>query len=201
MEITLMRHGKSNHTNKSAISCSEFVKWVDDYDAAGIIQKITLPEQTKEKAKEAKLIVTSTLSRSIQSAERLGAKSVIISEPLFREAEMPVLVSPFLNIKVPPSCWAVYYRCLWLMGYKGKKESKKEAKERAVKASNRLIELAAEYDHVFLSGHGVFNQFIARELLKAGWQGNKKTGRNHWSCTSYTLTDTINRHIQISDLS
>ncbi|HEY9577877.1 MAG TPA: histidine phosphatase family protein [Pseudobacillus sp.] len=201
MEITLMRHGKSNHTNKSAVSCSEFVKWVDDYDATGIIQEIALPEQTKEKAKEAKLIVTSTLSRSIQSADRLGIKSFIISDSLFREAEMPVLVSPLLNIKAPPSLWAVYHRCLWLMGYKGKKESMKGAKERAVKASNRLIELAVEYDHVLLAGHGVFNQFIAWELLKAGWRGNKKTGRHHWSCTSYTLPDAKNRHIRISELS
>ncbi|OCA85179.1 histidine phosphatase family protein [Pseudobacillus wudalianchiensis] len=194
MEITLMRHGKSSHTDKSAISCSEFAKWVDDYDKAGIIQEIVVPAQTKKKAQEAKLLISSTLCRSIQSAARLDTNCLTISDSLFREAEMPVSKFAFFNVKAPPSFWAVYHRCAWLMGYKGEKESIKEIKERATKASDRLMRLAAKYEHVFLVGHGVFNQFIARELLKAGWQGNKKTDRHHWSCTTYTLTEANSRH-------
>lgn len=198
MKITLMRHGKSSHTDRSAVSCADFIRWVDDYDKAGIIQEIAIPEQTKWKAEEAKLLVTSTLCRSIQSAEKLEMRVPILTDALFREAEMPVAASSFFNIKVPPSFWAVYHRCVWLMGYKGKKESIQEARERAIQASGRLIQLAAEHDHVFLAGHGVFNQFIAQELLKAGWQGDRKTGRHHWSCTSYTYQKPENRQVRLS---
>lgn len=201
MEITLIRHGKSSWTSKAAISCAEFNQWAENYDAAGIIQETAVPEQTKEKAQEAKLIVTSTLKRSIQSAEWLHPNAPILSDALFREAELPVFVSSFFSIKAPPSFWAVGYRCAWLIGYKGEKESVKETKQRAAEASSRLIQLAAEHEKVLLAGHGIFNRFIARELIKAGWKGPKKTGRQHWSCTCYVLNERSDSHARVSKLS
>ncbi|KZN99812.1 histidine phosphatase family protein [Pseudobacillus badius] len=201
MKITLMRHGKSSYADQSAMSCSEFRKWVDGYEAAGIIQEAAVPDEAKLKAKQAKLIVASTRCRSIQSAEKLESASFILSDPLFREADLPVSAFSFLHLKAPPSVWAVYCRCAWLLGYKGDKESMKEAKERAVQASRRLMELAAQHEHVLLSGHGMFNQFIARELLKNGWKGEKRPGRRHWSCTSYTYEEASDRQINRQRLS
>lgn len=201
MKIILMRHGKSEHADRFPISCTDFAKWVDDYDKAGIIQETAVPESTKLQAQEANLIVTSTLCRSIQSAKRLEGKAPILSDVLFREAEMPVTSFSFFDIKLPPSFWAICHRCGWLAGYKGKRESIQEARERAAQASNRLIQLAAEHERVLLAGHGVFNQFIARELLRAGWRGERKTGRHQWSCTSYTYKEPENRQGRLSRLS
>ncbi|MFK2824087.1 histidine phosphatase family protein [Bacillus sp. B190/17] len=187
MEIILIRHGKSSHTDTMGMTCSQFSKWINDYDAAGITKELSIPQQTKKKAQEAKLIVTSNLKRSIQSAQRLNIHAPIVSDSLFREAEMPVAALSFFPMKAPPSFWAFFYRCAWLAGYKGNKESMKEAQQRAVKASEQLIHLAAQYDQVLVAGHGIFNRMIARELKRAGWSGAKKTSRKHWDCTIYTL--------------
>ncbi|AST91183.1 histidine phosphatase family protein [Sutcliffiella sp. NC1] len=185
MEISLIRHGKSELIENDSISCLEFQQWVEKYDNCGVTEEMTLPPETKEKVENAKLIVTSDLIRSIQSARLLNPEVNMISNPLYRETELPILSKDLIQIKLRPNIWAVVMRMLWVIGYSNECESLSKAKHRAKKASQQLIDFANEYKSIVLVGHGFFNLLIAKELQKSGWKGNRKTSGKHWDCTTY----------------
>ncbi|MGY3717376.1 hypothetical protein ACWE42_17840 [Sutcliffiella cohnii] len=98
MEISLIRHGKSELIENDSISCLEFQQWVEKYDNCGVTEEMTLPPETKEKVENAKLIVTSDLIRSIQSARLLNPEVNMISNPLYRETELPILSKDLIQI-------------------------------------------------------------------------------------------------------
>lgn len=187
MEISLIRHGKSKLTENDTITCLEFKQWVEKYDNHGVFEESTYPSETVEKVVNAKIVVTSNLERSIKSARLLNPEVKIISDPLFRETGLPTCSKKLLNIKLRPSIWAVILRLLWLCGYSNECESITNAKFRAKKASQQLIDYANEYKLIVLVGHGFFNRLIAKELQKKGWKGKRKTGAKHWNCTTYSL--------------
>ncbi|MDX8047080.1 histidine phosphatase family protein [Gracilibacillus sp. S3-1-1] len=135
----------------------------------------------------AKIVLTSDLKRSVDSVKILNPEVKTISATLFRETELPTLLMKLLNLKLRTSIWAVILRLLWFSGYSNECESLSDAKQRAKKASQRLIDYADEYNSVVLVGHGFFNMFIAKELQKKGWKGKRKVGVKHWNCTTYSL--------------
>ncbi|WP_100403538.1 histidine phosphatase family protein [Bacillus sp. FJAT-42315] len=183
MEISLIRHGRSTHTDRTWINASQFGDWVKQYDAAGVFIEANFPEKTKRKMTNAKLIVTSDLTRSIHSAHLLSPQANIVSSPLFREVGMPRL--SFTKIKAPPALWSILLRGCWLLGYSSQTESLLQAKKRAKEASAQLIRYTTEYETILLVGHGFFNRLTAQELEKAGWRSKTKTSRKYWNCTTY----------------
>lgn len=187
MEISLIRHGKSQLIENDKIIFAEFKKWVEKYDFNGVFEETIYPKVTIEKVATAKVVVTSDLKRSIISASLLKPKTKTISDPLFRETELPTLANPTIlfNVKLKPNNWAVILRLLWFSGYSIECESFSKAKLRAKKASQQLIEYANEHESVVLVGHGFFNMLIAKELQKMGWKGKRKAGAKHWNCTTY----------------
>lgn len=185
MEISLVRHGKSEFVQKGAVTLQEFKRWVENYNFHGVSDKPVCPPETIRKTKAAHLVLTSDLKRSIESAKRLNLPVEFMADPLFRETELPSGSIKFFGIKLKPGVWAMILRLLWFTGYSSKCESLKEAKSRAKKAAGRLIAYAGEYESVALIGHGFFNMLIAKELKKNGWKGEKKIGTRHWNCTSY----------------
>lgn len=185
MEISLIRHGKSELIENDFISCLEFQQWVEKYDNYGVKEEMTFPTETKEKVENAKLIVTSDLKRSIKSARLLNTEVKMISDPLYRETELPILSINLFNLKLRPHIWAVILRLLWINGYSNDCESLSKAKHRAKKASQQLIDFATEYKSIVLVGHGFFNLLISKELQKSGWKGNRNTSSKHWDCTTY----------------
>lgn len=76
-------------------------------------------------------------------------------------------------------------RCLWFSGYSDRCESLNNAKQRAKKAAEKLVDYAQEHQSVAFVGHGFINLLIAKELQKSGWKGKRKTGSKHWNCTTY----------------
>ncbi|GAE26668.1 hypothetical protein JCM9140_2754 [Halalkalibacter wakoensis JCM 9140] len=187
MEISLIRHGKSLLTDNDTITCLKFKEWVEKYDYNGVVEESIYPSDTLEKIATAKFVLTSDLKRSVDSAEILNPKVKTISDPLFRETELPTHSMRLLDIKLRPSIWAVILRLLWFSGYSNECESLSNAKLRAKKASQQLIDYADEYKSVVLVGHGFFNMLIAKELQKKGWKGKRKAGTKHWNCTTYSL--------------
>lgn len=185
MEISLIRHGKSQLMENDKITLAEFKKWIEKYDCNGVFEESTYPEMTIEKVATAKFVVTSDLERSIISASLLNPKIKIISDPLFRETELPAHLPLLFTIKLKPNNWAVILRLLWLSGYSYKSESLLQAKLKAKKASHRLVGYANEHNSIVLVGHGFFNMLIAKELRKLGWKGRRKAGAKHWSCNTY----------------
>lgn len=187
MEISLIRHGKSQLTENDKITCLDFKNWIDKYDYSGVFQESTYPSETTGKVANAKIVITSDLKRAVQSAKLLNPDVKIIPDPLFRETELPTRSMNILDIKLRPSIWAIIMRLLWFCGYSNDCESVSKAKLRAKKASQQLIKYAEEYKSVVLVGHGFFNILIAKELQKKGWKGKRKTGSKHWNCTTYFL--------------
>ena len=186
MEISLIRHGKSRLTENERVNSIEFMKWVEKYDHNGVYEESTYPSATLEKVASANIIVTSDLKRSIESARFLNPVSKIISDPLFRETQLPSKPSLHPYVKLKPSTWAIILRILWLSGYSDECESLAQAKIRASKASQLLIDYAYEYKSVALVGHGFFNMLIAKELQKKDWR-SKGDSKKHWNCQTLSL--------------
>lgn len=182
MEISLIRHGKSLCVDSAGITCMDFHNWVDEYDRSSVMEETGLPPVTLEKVTSAGIVVTSDLLRAIDSSRLLGAKGGL-SDPIFRETELPRVVAKGLRMRA--SLWAVWSRLLWFCGYAKQCESLSEAKARAEVAAEKLIGFAKEHGSVVLVGHGFFNMLIAKELKKRGWAGPGKPSSKHWSCTSY----------------
>jgi broad specificity phosphatase PhoE len=185
MEITFIRHGRSKHIENHKMPCFDFTQWVENYDNNGVFEELTYPSATIEKITSAKIVVTSDLIRAVESAQLLKPGVKVISNPVFRETELPRWAMK--SLKLRPNVWAVLLRILWLCGYSNECESLTSAKLRAEKAAQQLMTLAEENKSVALVGHGVFNRLIAKELQKQGWKGKRRTTAKHWNCTSYYL--------------
>ncbi len=185
MEISLVRHGITQVTENSPVTCRDFGKWVEKVDDAGVVEASVYPTGTLEKIQTANIVVTSNLKRSIESAKLLGPGLNTIMNPLFREIEFPSPSRPFRGLKLKPYIWIGILSLLWLGGYSNGCESFRDARERAKRAARLLVEYAKKYDRVILFGHGFFNLLIAVELQKTGWKGKKITSFRHWNCTTY----------------
>lgn len=186
MEISFIRHGKSQLTESDRITFAEFRKWVEKYDFNGVFEESTYPVMTLEKVAAAKVVITSDLNRSVVSARLLNPKTKTISDPIFRETELPINTTIVFKVKLKPNTWAVILRLLWFSGFSNECESLSDAKLRAKKAAQQLIDYANEYNSIVLVGHGFFNMLIAKELKEMGWRGKRKAGAKHWNCTTYS---------------
>ncbi|MGN1402627.1 MAG: histidine phosphatase family protein [Bacillus sp. (in: firmicutes)] len=188
MEISLIRHGKSQLVKNKPITGKEFEEWVCKYNRMGILEKPSCPTDTLNKAKASTILITSNLTRSIESAQMINPTAKIICDPLFRECELPISPSSFFGLQLTPNYWALLFRLLWFTGYSPKCEPFKQARHRATKAAERLIEFAMEHESAILVGHGLFNRLVAGELRKKGWTGSRKASAKHWVCIAFTRT-------------
>ncbi|OMP67890.1 histidine phosphatase family protein [Domibacillus epiphyticus] len=185
MEITLIRHGKSRWTENHRMRYNEFARWVEGYNNTGVVEEDNYPAETVQKMINARVVVTSDLKRSIESAKILKPNAKIIMNAIFRETELPLMARTGI-LRFPPNVWAVILRCLWMIGFSNKCESFHEAKKRAEKAAQLLVDYAKNNERVVLVGHGFFNRLIANELTKRGWKGERKTSSKHWINVTYT---------------
>ncbi|MBM7661808.1 broad specificity phosphatase PhoE [Bacillus mesophilus] len=160
MEISLIRHGKSLLTDNDKITCMRFREWVEKYDFNGVFEESTYPSQTLDKITTAKIVITSDLKRSVESAKILNAKLKTISNPLFRETELPTPSLKLLSLKLRPSIWGVLLRLIWFSGYSNECESLIDAKLRAKIASQQLIDYADEYKSVIMHLENLFSGTI-----------------------------------------
>jgi broad specificity phosphatase PhoE len=187
MEITLIRHGKSTLTKNDKITLDKYNNWVKGYDNAGVFKEDSYPSETLEKIAKSNIVITSDLKRSIESAMLLNADFKSISDPLFRETELPTSLSRIGGLKLNPTIWTVLLRCLWFTGFSSSCESFSEARIRAKKAAEVLVGYAKEHKYVVLVGHGFFNMLVAKELQKMKLKGKRSTNSKHWNATTYTL--------------
>jgi broad specificity phosphatase PhoE len=183
MKIVILRHGKPVTPSLRKLSASAFSEWVHEYNAAGLCPTSQPTDHAIKCADECNAVVCSVLPRSIESAKAFNNKSIVLSDPIFNEAGLPV--ANWETMKLSPKIWAVVFRILWLLGYSRNSESFKEAKSRASEAVEKLSEIAREYESVLFVGHGVYNRILANELRRHGWLGPKNPGSNHWAFGVY----------------
>ena len=188
MVITLLRHGKPTTPTLDKLSASKFYEWVQEYNASGLCSSSKPTTEAIRHSNLCNAVVCSDLPRSIESAKALKADNIVLSNPIFNEAGLPV--ANWRTLKLSPKIWAVTFRVLWLLGYSRNSESFKEAKTRASEAVRRLTEVAHEHERVLFVGHGVYNRMLANELRRSGWSGPKNPGSRHWSFGVYEYKKT-----------
>jgi broad specificity phosphatase PhoE len=165
MEIILYRHAEPVVSNEEVITGCDFPQWVQRYNESGIIAKdIGIEKET--------IVYTSNLLRSIETGKLIGEK--IIQDPLFREAEFPLIKFPAIRLRA--KYWMFFSRSLWLLGAKTKCESFKEARQRAKQAVDQFESLLREYQRIVIVSHGFIIRLIKRELLHRNWILTKSCG-------------------------
>lgn len=178
MRIVLMRHGKPSLPPPKAVSSIDFKSWIDAYNSAALCQNLKPTKETVDIVKTCNAIFCSHLPRSFASANLLGIDKVDCIKYELREMEMPW--GHLTHIKIKPAYWAVIFRVLWFFGYANNSESFKDAKLRAGEAALLLEATAKEKCNVLFLGHGMLNRYIAKSLVRNGWQVKKKVGSRYW---------------------
>ncbi|MGB6297745.1 MAG: hypothetical protein WBF90_16400 [Rivularia sp. (in: cyanobacteria)] len=85
MSIYLIRHGKPTVSIKEKVRGNQFLDFMKRYDAAGIASESIPPEDLIAVVQKAKVIFTSNLNRTIDSARILQPQIQPISNSIFRE--------------------------------------------------------------------------------------------------------------------
>lgn len=186
MQITILRHGQPEFKWERSVKGTEIRNLVKAYDSAGIIGSPS--EEAQNLAGHHNCVVCSDLPRSLQSARAIGATTIHLSDPVFRETNIPYFDN--VSIKLPIKLWVVILRGLWFLGFSKNTESISVAKYRAKLASEKLIELSSKHHSVLLVGHGFLNHYIAQELLANNWLGSSSPGKKYWEFGTYKYEKT-----------
>mgnify|MGYP003441728426 CR=1 FL=1 len=93
MVISFIRHGKSQWIDNNRLTCKEFSKWTELYNSTGVYKEDHYPLEKNKALTSGKAVFTSTLKRSLESANFLNPNINYVSSSLFREVELPNLQS------------------------------------------------------------------------------------------------------------
>lgn len=166
MKIILYRHAEPIVSVQEVIKGSAFILWVQRYNESGIKKGFSEKQHSE-------FVYSSTLPRSIETAETLGRN--IVKEPMLREAEVPLITFPPLKLKA--NTWTAIARLLWLCGCAKDCESYKDTKKRVRLIVDKLEKLGKKQDEITIVGHGCINFFLRRECRKRGWRIKRDTAQ------------------------
>lgn len=186
MEIVLVRHGKPDAVPSDAIAGHEIGRWVRRYDDAGISRALPPPPLLQRMASTA-CVVASDLRRAVESAAWLIPHRQVSVDPDLREAPLPESMG--VAIRMPPAVWVVLARLAWWVNCGHATESIAVTRGRASRVADRLCVLAAANDVVVVVGHGMFNRFIAAQLLKRGWRGPSLLPTAYWAVARFVRAE------------
>ena len=176
-KIILLRHGEVNIKNYKNISANQFEKWIIEYNNSDIEFESSSKNEIRNLLNETDILICSNLKRSIQSIEVFD-KIPFETNDIFNEAELPH--SNWNLLKLHPKVWLIFFRILWFFGYSQNCESYKETKQRVKKATKKLIELSKQNQTIILTGHGIMNKLIQKELILQKWHIIKKVKNTNW---------------------
>ncbi|HSE52020.1 MAG TPA: histidine phosphatase family protein [Gemmatimonadales bacterium] len=177
--IVLARHGRPEWSDTALITGRELGEWFRGRDAAPIDPGHTPPPELRRIAREAKGFAASPLRRSLESLHLLVPDAIPFVDPVFREVEVPRSVP--LPLPLPGQMYSKISRLAWFAGWSPEVESFGEARERARKAAETLIEIAPSSGTLLLVGHGIINGMIGLALRKMGWKGPHLRPRRQWA--------------------
>jgi broad specificity phosphatase PhoE len=183
-KIILLRHGEVDIKDYKNISANQFEEWIIEYNNSDIKSEFSSKDEIKDLLNETDILICSNLKRSIQSIE-IFDKIPFETNDVFNEAELP-----FLNwslLKLDTKVWLIFFRILWFFGYSQNCESFKKTKQRAIKATEILIELSNQEKTIILIGHGIMNKLIQKELILQKWNETKKVKNNNWDYGVFEL--------------
>ncbi len=183
MLIALARHGRPIWPTSRPISGRDLGDWVRRYNDTGIVRSVAPPVSLRQLAASSLCVLASDMRRSIESAAWLVPPGAVRIDPDLREAGLPEAIE--LSIRMSPRAWVVIARALWWLNLCVASETIGATRRRAVKMADRLCVLAGKHDGVLVIGHGMFNRFVALELLKRGWQGPRVLPAGYWATATY----------------
>lgn len=178
LQILLVRHGTPAVDYRTRIPGSAFGAWLRSYDEAPLDVTSLPPADLRARVSTIGCIASSPLRRSRESAALLVPGRPVVCDALFAEAGIPSAI--YLSLALRPRYWTLLLRVAWFCGWSGGAESVHEARRRAHRAAERLVELAREHRSVMLIGHGEINRMISRVLRRMGWHG-PVSGSAYWS--------------------
>ncbi len=179
--IVLARHGEPALSRKISLDSAGYRRWWDVYEAGGILEGQTPPDDLLDAARGADVIFVSTRRRAQESAQAVVVGKPMIHDGMFIEAPLPPPPLPGF-IKFGPKVWGVISRTAWwFFGYHEDKETRHQAQARVSLAARRLVEHAERGENVLLVAHGFFNQMMALELRGLGWRCVANNGFKYWA--------------------
>jgi broad specificity phosphatase PhoE len=178
--ITLARHGEPALSRKIKLDARAYDRWWATYEAGGILPGQTAPPALLETARQADVIFTSIRRRAIETAESVSGGASFAVDPMFVEAPLPSPRTPAW-LRLGPKSWGVLNRALWWLGHSAGRETRPEAKARAVVAAERLIAEADQGRNVLVVAHGFFNSMVGVELTRRGWPCVYDGGFKYWA--------------------
>lgn len=176
--IILVRHGRPAVDRRVRLRAQGYRHWWSGYDAAGLDVDQGPPDDLLAVAREAHVIFSSTLARSIETAHAIAGARAVRSMNLFVEARLPPPPVPGLVLK--PATWGVVARLSWWLGLSRGEESRREAELRADCAADFLIGEAEGGRTVVVCAHGWFNRMMRPALLARGWRCVRDGGDKYW---------------------
>jgi broad specificity phosphatase PhoE len=183
--VVLVRHGRP------AISMSRtgyrgFRQFIDAYDRAGLDPNSLPPAELQALLNGLGAVFTSGRPRANDSARSLLPQARIIADPLFAEAPLAGPRIPLLRMRV--GIWAVISRIIWHAGYHPQMEGYHRAKQRAVRAADKLLSGAeSNAGTAVLVAHGYFNAMIGRVLRQRGFVRVGAHRARFWNAVMYEL--------------
>ena len=187
--IILARHGEPDLSKQVRLNWRGYKYWWRLYDEAGLKPGQKAPKIIKELAKQADVVIASTLPRAIETAELAKEGPVDRLEPLMVEAPLP---PPNLGyFRFSPRTWGALARISWCLGFSGEGESQKQARVRALKAASVLSNEAKDGKMLFVAAHGWFNRMIRSGLRQQGFACTEDHGDLHWSYRRFERPSTV----------
>jgi len=183
--IIVVRHGRPQVIPKEAppMRWRDYRDWWATYELSSLKDGQTCPEALLKEIGEDAVILSSARPRAMQTAGHLGRGREVKHDPMFNEAPLPPpKLGPF---PMRPKNWNKIARLLWMMGYTGGEEHVRDARRRAAKAADILVQTAGEGRDVVLAAHGWFNRMLRPELKKRGWANVHDGGDKYWSYRIY----------------
>ena len=180
--ITLARHGRPALSRKVLLTSQGYRDWWAAYEEGGLCRKQAPPQGLLDTAGRAGAIFVSTRPRALETAGHVANGRDVLADPVFIEAPLPPPAFPGW-VRLSPRWWGVVSRVWWWAFdfHPDGEESRDQARERAARAADLLIEHAERGDEVLVLAHGFFNAMIGHRLKALGWRCTRDQGFRYWS--------------------
>ena len=186
--IITARHGRPNLSRDCRISAQEYGDWWRQYDESGLHPDEAPPAALIDHAKNAQVVLSSTLPRAVETARHVlsgaGRDHEAPADPMYVEAPLPPPPVPLLRLR--PGTWGVVSRAFWFWGYTPTGiESHRQSWSRVRRVADQLAEHARDGD-VLLCAHGYLNWMLDWHFRRNEWRRVDEAGGNHyWSWRVY----------------
>jgi len=179
--IHIFRHSKPSFDFSMRVTGDNLNKAISEYDKSDI-QNSPTPSLLNNVG----MVFSSTLIRSISTAESLFPDHRINSDLIFNEAMLDSNIPSRLRMRFTSA--VTISRVLWMLGFKKEVESFKQLKQRSKQGASKLVSATNMHNDVALIGHGFINRAIGQCLISKNWKLVATSGNGFESCKSYRLS-------------